>query len=116
MIIKQETFGDVELLRLEGKMDVNSAPQLLEILDSLIASNVKSIVLDMGEIDYVSSYGLGVLSSTLNNLHKKGGNLKLASVQAEVKTLFGIVGLSSRFEIFDNHEDAVKSFPSSCIK
>ncbi|MEE8484807.1 MAG: STAS domain-containing protein [Nitrospinota bacterium] len=113
MIIKQERFGDVEVLRLDGKLDVHSAPRLLEILDTLIASNVKSIVLDMGGIDHLSSYGLGVLVSTMKNLHKKDGNLKLVSIRGRVKTLFDMMGLLSRFEIFDNSDDAVKSFPSS---
>ncbi len=113
MIIKQERFGDVEVLRLNGKLDVHSSPRLLEILDTLIESKVKSIVLDMGGIDYLSSYGLGVLVSTMKNMRGKDGDLKLASIRERVKTLFDMMGLLSRFEIFDNSDDAVKSFPSS---
>jgi len=110
--IRQENHDDVELVRLDGKLDVHSTPFVLELLDDLVHDNVKKIILDMGRVKFISSYGLGTLVTTLKNIQENGGTLKLASLRPEVKVPLEITGLLSKFEIFNTPDEAISSFVS----
>lgn len=110
MKIAQETFGNVKLLRLDGKLDVHSTPAVLELLEQLAAGNFVNVVIDMRLVTLISSYGVGAMVTTLKNIRDRGGHLKLAALRPEVKVPFEITGLLPHFEIHDNVESAISSF------
>ncbi len=112
MKINQENHSDVELIKLDGKLDVHSTPFVLELLDDLVEDNVRKIILDMGKVKFISSYGLGTLVTTLKNIQENGGTLKLASLREEIKVPMEVTGLLSKFEVFDTPDEAIKSFAS----
>lgn len=77
-----------------------------EIQPSLVAEG--HLVLDMSNITFVDSAGLGVLLSTMKQIDSIGGSLCLASLHEEVLTLFRLVRMNRIFEIFGSVEEAVK--------
>ncbi len=110
MKIVQETFGNVKLLRLEGKLDVHSTPEVLALANDLVANNFINLVIDMRQIGLISSYGLGAMVTILRNIRERGGHLKLAALRPEVKVPFEITGLMPQFEIHETVEGAISSF------
>lgn len=112
MKIRQENHEDVELIRLDGRLDVHSTPFVLELLDDLVEDNVKKIILDMSDVKFISSYGLGTLVTTLKNIRGNGGTLKLASLRPEIKVPLEVTGLLSKFEVFNTSDEAINSFVS----
>jgi anti-sigma B factor antagonist len=105
--INQETYRNIKIIKLEGKLDVHSAPQVSELLEGLIASGATSIVIDMLGMKFISSYGLGLLLTVNKSMKERGGTLRLANLQPEVKVPFEITGLLPQFEIFDSVENAL---------
>ncbi len=110
MKIEQETFGNVKLLRLEGKLDVHSTPAVLALVDDLAQRNYINLVIDLREVTLISSYGVGAMVTILKNIRERGGHLKLAALRPEVKVPFEITGLMPQFEIHDSVENAIGSF------
>lgn len=110
MKIIQENFGNVRLLRLDGKLDVHSTPVVLELVNSLIDGNQVNVVIDMRQVKLISSYGVGAMVTILKNIRERGGHLKLAALRPEVKVPFEVTGLMPQFEIHDSVENAISSF------
>ncbi len=110
MKIVQETFGNVKLLRLDGKLDVHSTPAVLALMGELTADNYINMVIDMRQVAFISSYGVGAMVTILKSIRERGGHLKLAALRPEVKVPFEITGLMPQFEIHDSVENAIGSF------
>jgi anti-sigma B factor antagonist len=75
-----------------------------------LLSDCKQIVLDLSEVTYIDSTGLGVLVEVLNSAQKAGGNIKLAQLKPRLIDVLGVSKLMTLFETFDRTEDAVQSF------
>ncbi len=70
----------------------------------------KNVVVDLGNVTYVNSSGLGILISGLTSMKKNGGDLKLANINSKVEGLLSITKLNQIFEQFDSVDEAVKSY------
>lgn len=81
-----------------------------ELLHKLIDEDKKNVVVDLGDVKFMNSSGLGMLIGGLTTMKKANGNLKLARVTEKIESLLVITKLISIFEFYDNTEDAVKSF------
>jgi anti-sigma B factor antagonist len=68
------------------------------------------LILDMSGIRFVDSSGLGAILSCLRQLHDKGGELKLCSMNKPVRALFELVRMHRVFEIFNTREEALRSY------
>jgi anti-sigma B factor antagonist len=84
-----------------GEIDVATSPQLRRELHQLIDQGATSIVLDLSEVTFIDSSGLGVLVGVLKRLREDGGDraLVLAGLQDPVRKVFDITGLSELFTI-----------------
>lgn len=107
-----ETHGNVKVVRLGGRLDSTAASTLYELMETLTREGCVNIVLDMKDVRFVSSYGLGVLSSSFKRLGSKGGALTLASMTEEAKVPFELTGILPLFKVFDDCEKAVESYKS----
>jgi anti-sigma B factor antagonist len=70
----------------------------------------KNIVIDLGDVTYVNSSGLGILISGLTSMKKNGGDLKLANLNSKIEGLLSITKLNQIFQQFNTVEEAVKSY------
>jgi anti-sigma B factor antagonist len=85
-------------LRIEGEIDVSTAPQLRAALTMLVDGGARRITLDLAEVRFVDSSGLGVLVGALRKLEdRNGGRLRVESVQDGVRKVFEITGLGPMF-------------------
>lgn len=105
------TKGDVVILSLKGKLTIGKGDVLLrKHIDEALANNEKKIVLNMKDVSYMDSSGVGELVSSFTSVSNRGGKLKLLNLSTKVHDLLQITQLLRVFEIFDNEKEAVNSF------
>jgi anti-sigma B factor antagonist len=110
MKILEEIKNQIGILRLTGRLDAASVNTIKENVNSLIGKKIKSIVIDMDEVDFIDSSGLGSLVSCLRVVNKEDGDIRLCSLQDQIRTLIELTRLHRVFQIFDDSDAAVKSY------
>lgn len=100
---------DVVVLKIIGSLEVDLQPQLLSLLDSQ-SQQESDMVVDFSGVAFIDSSCLGVLVSTAKNLRAKRGNIKLARLTDDVRSIFQITRLDRFFDVFDHVDEAVASY------
>ena len=89
-------------------LDTRNVSDFRESIQSLLMEG-KNLVLDMSNITFVDSAGLGALLSALKQVSSVGGSLRLACLNDDVLNLFRLVRMNRVFEIFDSVDEAIAS-------
>ncbi len=104
------TIGDVTVIDASGRITLGDATgQLRDVVQKEAEKNSK-IVLNLGDISYIDSAGLGEMLGCFTSVKNRGGDLKLLNVQKRIKDLLQITRLYTIFETFDDEAAAVASF------
>jgi anti-sigma B factor antagonist len=90
-----------------GEIDVYTAPRLREEITELVAAGTYDIVIDMSEVEFLDSTGLGVLVGGLKKVRAHDGTLQLVCSQDRLLKIFRITGLAKVFVIHDTAEAAL---------
>jgi len=109
-MLEQERIGEVTLVSIRNELDASTAQRAKEAFGALIDGGAVRLVMDLSNLDYIDSAGLGVLVSTLKMLRARGGDLRLFGVKDSVKMIFDLTRLSRVFTIFPGKEEALASF------
>jgi len=111
MQIAEQRQGDVVVLSLKGKLMGGPETQAVhEKVKELAENKVTKVVIDLGNVKWMNSSGLGALMGSLTTTRNAGGELKLANVTEKVQSLFMITKLITIFSTHDSVEDAVGAF------
>jgi anti-sigma B factor antagonist len=111
MHIEQRSVGDVTIIDLKGKMTLGEGDELLrDKVNSLVQQNLRKIILNLAEVPYIDSAGLGEIVRTYTTVSRQSGQLKLLSVTKRINDLLVITKLAQVFEMYDNEKDALGSF------
>ncbi|MGA9642669.1 MAG: STAS domain-containing protein [Terriglobales bacterium] len=103
--------GDVTVLDVSGRITLGEGNVMLrEIVRELADKGQTRIVLNLGDVHYIDSSGLGELVKTHTTIHNKGGELKLANLNKRVHDLLQMTRLAAIFDIQADEASAVKSF------
>ncbi len=114
MQIDQRAVGDVVLLDVKGRITMGEGDELLkDKVNSLVNQGHKKIVLNLAEVPYIDSAGLGEIVRTYTTVSRQGGSLKLLSLTKRITDLLSITKLLTVFETFDSENEAVRSFSAS---
>jgi anti-sigma B factor antagonist len=114
MQIDERTVGDVLILDIKGRITLGEGDELLkDKVNSLLNQGRKKIVLNLAEVPYIDSAGLGEIVRTYTTVSRQGGNLKLLSLTKRITDLLAITKLLTVFEVFESENDAVQSFSAS---
>lgn len=108
--IREVAEVGVTILDIKGEIDLYNAPDIKDTIKQQIDAGKKKIIINLKDVVYIDSSGIGALISSLSNLKKVGGGLKILHVYDSVKKVFELTKLTSFFEIYDNEDDAVGSF------
>jgi anti-sigma B factor antagonist len=100
----------ITILDIEGEIDLYNAPTLKNIINDLINDRKYEIILNLEKVSYIDSSGIGAIISSLSNLKKYQGALKLLNVQSAVRKVFELTKLISFFEIYSDENEALMSF------
>jgi anti-sigma B factor antagonist len=114
MQIEERTVGDVVVLDLKGKITLGEGDELLkDKVNSLVNQGHRKIVLNLADVPYVDSAGLGEIVRTYTTVSRQGGSMKLLNLTKRITDLLAITKLLTVFETFDVESDAVRSFSAS---
>jgi anti-sigma B factor antagonist len=111
MQIKEKIENNVAVLTFKG--DLLGEPDtttVREKIRSLVADEVKHVIVDLGGVNYMNSSGLGTLISSLTTMKNAGGDLRLARIGDKVQNLFIITQLVKVFDTYETVERALASF------
>ena len=112
MKLSQQERDGVVILEPKGKiLGGPDATLLKDHLQKLIDDGKTRVVIDLADVDYMNSTGLGILISTLTTLRKAQGELKLANVTEKIQSLLTITKLVTVFDDFESVDEAVAAFP-----
>jgi anti-anti-sigma factor len=107
MILEIERLEqDITLVRLKGRLDAAAAPGLLARLTGAISDGRIRIVVDLAEVPFIDSTGLGVLISSLKAARRAEGDLRLAAPGPQVRKLLRLTALDRVFAVLDAPEAA----------
>ena len=113
MQISERTVGDVVIVDVSGKVTLGGGDVVLkDKMQSLVQQGRKKVLLNLAEVSYVDSAGLGEIVQSYATVMKNGGALKLLHVTKRIKDLLSITKLLTVFECFDSEAEAITSFPA----
>lgn len=105
---KAHLKGDAVVASVVGEIDLHNSPDLrVAILDILLASQPKKVVLNLSQVPYMDSSAIAVLVETLQKLRKYGGKLYLTNLQPRVRGLMEIARLDTIFVLAKDEQDAL---------
>ncbi|HEY3307412.1 MAG TPA: STAS domain-containing protein [Desulfuromonadaceae bacterium] len=111
MNLKTEASGDLMVIFVrEERLDAHNSDELKKEMNRLFDSGAKDILLDLKEVRFIDSSGLGVLVSGFKNASTRQGSLKLCGLQAQVKSMFELTRLHRVFDIFQTVDEALENY------
>jgi len=114
MEIEERTTGDVVVLDIKGRVQLGEGDEMLkDKVNSLLNQGRKKIVLNLAEVPYIDSAGLGEVVRTFTTVSRQGGQLKLLNLTKRITDLLAITKLLTVFDTYDSEQEAVQSFSAS---
>jgi anti-sigma B factor antagonist len=111
MQIEERVVNNVTILDLKGKITLGEGDEALkDKINSLIQQDRKRILLNLAEVPYIDSAGLGEIVRTYTTVSRQGGQLKLVYLTKRITDLLSITKLLTVFETFDAEPEALKSY------
>jgi anti-sigma B factor antagonist len=111
MQIEERVVNDVTILDLKGKITLGEGDEaLMDKINSLAHQGRRRILLNLAEVPYIDSAGLGAVVRTYTTMSRLGGQLKLVNLTKRITDLLSITKLLTVFETFESESDALQSF------
>lgn len=107
--------GAISVLDVSGRLTSFEVSALQDAISRLLKEGRKSIVLNLGALDYLDSSGIGELARSYVSVVKKGGEMKVVGLSARVEEALKITQLFRVFPEFPSEEEAIDSFPESRV-
>lgn len=102
-----EKVGNWVVMRVHGEVDMATAPTLRQRLQSVTMTGPTGVVLDLSDLDFIDSTGLGVMVGAAKRMRVNDGTLRIACSQTHLLELFSLTRLDEVFELFDTVDDAL---------
>ena len=116
MQVNHRRMNRVDLIAVSGRVDAASAPQLKQQIEAVFDEGRYRIVLDLSELDYISSPGLRVLIEARKRAREwkftdiEGGDIRIVHLPPRVREVFDLTGFTALFDMYDDTVEAVGSF------
>ena len=109
--LKTRQVGDVTVIDASGRITLGEGSSTFrDTIRDLTANGRKKLLLNLGDVTYIDSSGIGELVSGFTSVTNQGGQLKLLNLTKRVKDLLQITKLYTVFEVFDDEAAAVRSY------
>ena len=113
MKIEERALENVVVLDLKGKLTIGEGDELLKgTIQKLMDQGHSNLLLNLEDVPYVDSAGLGEIVRTYTTVSRQGGSLKLVNLTKRITDLLAITKLLTVFDTFESEADAVSSFQS----
>ena len=110
MEISSTQQGDITIIKIEGSVDAFTAGDATSYLRKVVDEGFTLLVLDLTDVEYMSSAGLRTMLMILKQVRQYDGDLRLAGPREAVSKVLSMAGLTSIMTIYDSLEDAVASY------
>ena len=111
MDIEERSVGEVMILDLKGKLTIGEGDELLkDKINSLIQQGHRKLLLNLEDVPYVDSAGLGEIVRTYTTVSRQGGNLKMLNLTKRIQDLLAITKLLTVFDTYESEPEALASF------
>ena len=111
MTLREKLHGEVVVISLSGSLlGEPGATNLREAVYRLLGENKKHFVIDLGDVRFINSMGLGALIASLTSVRNRGGDMCLARVKDKVQGILMITKLVKVFRLYETVDKAVESF------
>jgi anti-sigma B factor antagonist len=111
MKIETRTVGDVKLLDCSGRITLGEGTMIVRnTVRDLLSGENKKIILNLAEVNYIDSSGIGELVSTYTTVTNSGGQLKLLNLTKKIQELMAITKLLTVFQVYTDEQSALSSF------
>jgi anti-sigma B factor antagonist len=111
MKIETRTVGDVHILDCSGKITLGEGTMAVRnSVRDVLKNGGKKIVLNLADVNYIDSSGIGELVSSYTTVTNQGGKLKLLNLTKKIQELLAITKLLTVFSVYDNEQQALSSF------
>ena len=108
--IETDNRQSVSVMKVRGRIDSETAPELDDALTKLLQDKHNQIVLNLQGVDYMSSAGLRAIVKAYQSAKKSGGNLFLASVSEPVEVILRTVGMMQMLQMYPTEQEAMAGF------
>ena len=106
-VIQKEEYG-ITCLKIKGRMDTAVAIETEKAVERILKGNNNRLLFDLGDLEYLSSYGLRIILKAAKKIKMRGGKIILCSLIENVKEIFDICGFGSNIPIADSVESGIK--------
>ncbi len=111
MKIETRVVGDIYVLDCSGKITLGEGTMAVRnTVRDILKKNGKKIILNLSDVSYIDSSGIGELVSTYTTVTNSGGQLKLLNLTKKIQELLAITKLLTVFQVFEDEQSAVASF------
>jgi anti-anti-sigma factor len=110
MAFQVQKSGDVTLVDVDGQLIVGNRQELKQRVLEELEKGERKFVVDFSNTGYIDSSGLGVLVSLSKKIRELGGELRLSSLNEDLRTLFELTKLDTLFKIADTRDEALQGF------
>jgi anti-sigma B factor antagonist len=110
MNIMERDQNGVTVFELDGRVDTQGAVDMDLALEAAVSGGKHKMVLDMAQVEYISSAGLRTLADVVTKNREAGGDLKLVAVNAKVLRILRIIGFDRFFSLYNTVEEAAADF------
>jgi len=107
MEIKEQVEGDVTIVRPGGRIDAAALPEFSAIMNRIVQSDTKKLLVDFSNTDYLSSAGIRALLEGYKGMEEKKGSFALCSVNENLQELFTVVSLDKVLKIYPSDFEAL---------
>ncbi len=109
-IYYDDVDSEVLVVKADGGLNARTADAFVTDLEKLVDTGLRKIIVDCAQLNYISSYGLGVLVRLHSRLARHGGNVKIASVKGVIVDVLRLTRLNTIFEIYPDVDRARLAF------
>jgi anti-sigma B factor antagonist len=109
LTLSTRTDGPFEIIEVGGEIDVYTAPRLRESIVSAIDAGHRRLIVDVEQVEFLDSTGLGVLVGALKRVRADGGSLDIVCTHERILKIFEITGLDKVFGLHSTVDAAVQA-------
>jgi anti-sigma B factor antagonist len=107
---RKKSEKGIEILQVSGRIDPSTSNQLEEEINTVFSTGQFKLVLNLSEVDFISSTGLRIFLTALKKVKAQNGDVKICCMNSNVEKVFKIAGFVSLFDILTTEEEAVRKF------
>lgn len=102
--------GQISIIKVGGYIDTTTSSEVERALNSLLKQGRYKIIIDLGNVDYISSAGWGIFISEIKSIRENNGDLKLVSMIPDVYEIFELLEFHHILDVYDTNQEAIHKF------